>query len=327
MNWVKENYDRFLLAVAAVVLAVSAFLLFNQSRSFGAIFDSLKDPVIKSKDVPAANPEVIAKQSEHLTHPDTWKPRIVAGRPLPVFVSVPYIAKSTVDPTTQEVKETLVDPLAENSDNLHPPIPNKWFLDNNQDLLAQNALTQDTDGDGFTTIDEFNGQTDPQDKEKHPPYITKLFIKDFRRIPFRLLFAARNGETVLLNTLDLDAPTQFLKVGMPVAGTKFKLTKLDVKSVKENNLSKDVSVITLTNTETGETIELPKEKEVDSPTTYAVMSYLWAGKDFAVKKGTEFTLKPEDNIKYRCIELSATEVTLLRLDNNQQLKIKPLPKS
>jgi hypothetical protein len=56
-----------------------------------------------------------------------------------------------------------------------------------------------------------------------------------------------------------------------------------------------------------------------------VLDYLWTGKDFAVKKNQEFTLKPEDNVKYKCTDLSDTDVTVLKEDENKLLHIKMLP--
>jgi hypothetical protein len=328
MPWVKENYDRFLLALTAFVLAASAGLLFIKARGFGEVFRSLGDQVQHSTAIPAVDLDSISKQTAQITKPDTWKDRKVGERSLPLLVSVPIIEKTELDPATGAMVVKAVDPLAGGDSNLdlHPPVPNRWLLDNKQDLLAQNVLTQDSDGDGFTTLDEYLGKTDPQNKESHPGYLTKLFMQQFVRVPFRLLFAARNGNTVLLNTLDdPDAPTQFLQVGKDVAGTKFKVTDLKIKEAKVNGMTKDVSEVTLTHKDTGEKIVLVKEQVVDSPTTYAKMTYLWAGQVFDLKKGQEFTLKPEDKVKYRAIALDDNGVTLLKVDDNKEIKIGKLP--
>ena len=92
-----------------------------------------------------------------------------------------------------------------------------------------------------------------------------------------------------------------------------------------DGINKDVSEVTLANVDTGETVVLPKQEEVDSPTTYAVLEYLWTGKNFAVKKNAEFTLKPEDNVKYKVVDLSDTDVTVLKEDENKQIHVKLLP--
>ena len=103
------------------------------------------------------------------------------------------------------------------------------------------------------------------------------------------------------------------------------MVKFQQKFAPRDGINKDVSEVTLVNTDTNEPIVLPKQEEVDSPTTYAVLTYLWTGKDFAVKKNQEFTLKPEDNVKYKCIDLTDTYVKVLKEDENKELEIKMLP--
>ncbi len=319
MTWIKQNYDRFLVALfSALLLACAAALLFN-ARNFNSVFASLKDQVPQKNTIPQVDQERVVAEEGKLSKPDQWEGRNVNGRRLPLFVSVPYISKTDLDG-----KEQLIDPIQDTL-MLHPPVPNTWLLANNQDLLSPDVLTQDTDGDGFSTLDEWEWKTDPNNKDSHPPYWSKLFLKRFVRIPFRLRFDARNGDVLQINTLDLDAPTQFIKVGDQVKGTKFKVTKFEQKFASRDGINKDVSEVTLVNTDTGEPIVLPKQEEVDSPTTYAVLTYLWTGKDFAVKKNQEFTLKPEDNVKYKCVNLSDTDVTVLKEDEKKELHIKMLP--
>ena len=149
-------------------------------------------------------------------------------------------------------------------------------------------------------------------------------LTKFVRIPFRLRYDAGTGP-FQINTVDLDQPTQFLKIGDMVKGTKFKLTKFEPKRGMEDGINKDLSEVTLTNVETSETIVLPKQKEVDSPTTYAVLTYLWTGKPFAVKKNGEFMLAPEDKpgstVKYKCVEISDTEAKIIKEDDNTALRV------
>ena len=321
MTWVKQNYDRFLLAVLAAAVLACAGLLFNNARNYNAVFASLKDQVPRSNKFQVVEQDRVTNEQQKLANPDIWPPRIVDNRRLPVFDSVPYITDGKL----------LIDPLS-TTDNtpLHAPVPNKWLMDHGQDLLSPDVLTQDADGDGFNTLDEWMGKTDPQDKNSHPPYWTKLVLTKFVRIPFRLRFDAKNGDSIQINTVDVEgAPTLFLKVGQMVTGTKYKITKFEAKTGKVDGITKDVSEVTVQNVESGENIVLPKGQEVDSPTTYAVLNYLWTGKPFAVKKNQEFTLKPEDNVKYKCVDLNDMEVHILKEDDKQDLHIKmatPAPK-
>jgi hypothetical protein len=324
MTWIKENYDRFIVLVFAAALLICATMLLLDARSFNSVFDSLHQPFTRQTKIPEVAQDAVVAEEGKLAKPEQWIPRSIGNRRLPLFVSVPYISKLNPDAPNPRDREVLIDPI-QDTQMLHPPIPNTWLLENKQDLLSPDVLSQDTDGDGFSTLDEWEWKTDPNNKDSHPPYWSKLFLQSFKRIAFRLRFDARNGDILQINTLDLDAPTQFLKVGDKVKGTIFKIVKFVPKSKMIDGINKDVSEVTLVNTETNEQIVLPKQEEVDSPTTYAVLFYQWSGERFAVKRNQEFTLKPDTTVKYKVTDLSDTDVTVIKEDENKVLHIKMMP--
>lgn len=324
MTWIQQNYDRFLLAVFAAALLACAGLLFNNAHNFHKVFLSLADEVKQKDIVPPVQVDAVNQEQQKLTSPDQWPPRMIDGTRLPVFVSVPYIAKTTVTADGRQIQE-LINPL-DNSigSDIHPPVTNKWLLDNKQDLLSPNVLEQDSDGDGFSTLDEFNGKTDPMDKASHPPYYTKMVMTQLVKKPFRLRYDAKNGDSISINVIDVeDAPTLFLKVGDLIKVTKpqYKVVKFTPKTSNAKGYPEDVSEVTVENQENHEQIVLPKRVEVDSPTSFAVILYQWTGKPFAVKKNAEFTLKPEDNVKYKCIDMTENEVKILKEDENKMITV------
>jgi len=86
---------------------------------------------------------------------------------------------------------------------------------------------QDPDGDGFTNEDEWRGSAMPRIQTAGctiPPiptqgipssYITKLFLKKWIRVPFRLLFQAYDGDpakpeemTFQINAIDRGRKTE-----------------------------------------------------------------------------------------------------------------------
>ncbi len=324
MAWIKQNYDRFLLAVFALVLLISAGLLITNARGYNEVFSSLqKQPVPNPKPPVSVDAKKFDDDLEKLAKPDVWKARPQGQYQLPLFNSVPYVAK---EENGTKVKVSLV----ENDTPIHPPIENKWFLDNHLDLLASNALEQDPDGDGFSNLEEWNGKTDPSSKDSHPPYWTKLYLKRFVRVPFHLRFDAKNGPSFIINTTDdEDAPSQFVKLNQTVTlgKYKFKLTKFEEKYDTSQGFKKDMSEVTLTNVDTGQNVVLPKQVDVDSPTTYAVLDYVWTGlKEFAVQRDGEFTLAPENNVKYKVIELSDTDVKVIKTGENKELHLRAQPR-
>lgn len=324
MAWIKQNYDRFLLAVFALVLLITAGLLIANARGYSEVFSPLQKQPVPSAKVPVSvDVKKFDDEMKELTSPDVWKPRLQGKYQLPLFKSVPYVAK---DENGTKVKVPI---LKEDSIPLHPPIPNEWFLQHNLDLLAGNALDEDPDGDGFTNLDEWNGKTDPENKDSHPPYWTKLYLKRFVRVPFHLRFEAKNGDKFFINnTDDEEAPTQVKKLGDTVILGKYKFKLLGFKEKYDTSqgFKKDVSELTLTNIDTGQNVVLPKGEDVDSPTTYAVLDYVWSGvKEFAVQRDGEFSLAPENNVKYKVAELTDTDVRVIKLDENKEIHLRPQP--
>ncbi len=59
------------------------------------------------------------------------------------------------------------------SASVHPTIPNAWFLSNNlMDALSrEDGETMDSDGDGFSNLEEFVAQTNPADASSLPPLV------------------------------------------------------------------------------------------------------------------------------------------------------------
>lgn len=323
MDRLKENYEQALLGAAALLLLGIAAWLILSARGFHESFADLLNPPSRSDKIPALDSRVYADAKSRLTTKQDWEMRRKDG--VPLFVSVPYVAKTEIKDGVPT--EVLIDP-ARGSEALHPPVPNAWLISNKLPLLDPRVLQDDPDGDGFTNLDEYNGKTDPNDKTSHPPYLTKLFLRRYIQKPFRLVFAARVGESLQINTLDLDAPTQFLKVGSPISGTKFKI--VDFKPIEKVDaavgIKRDMSEVTIEHVESGERVVLVKEKEVNSPDSYALLTYVWENRDIQVKKNQEFTLKPDADLKFRLVDVSATGATIVKLDKpDEKIQVPLLP--
>lgn len=326
MERLKENYEQALLGAAALLLLGVAVWLILSARGFNDAFAELLNPPSRNDKIPALDAAAYAAAKTRLTGKQDWEGRrMVEGREVPLFVSVPYIAKTEMK--DGQPVEVLIDP-ARGTESLHPPVPNAWLLANKLPLLDQRVLQDDPDGDGFTNLDEFLGKTDPTDKASHPPYLTKLFLRRFIQKPFRLVFAARVGENLQINTLDLDAPTQFLKVGSPISGTKFKIVEFKpIEKIDPSvGIKRDLSEVTIEHVETGERVVLVKEKEVNSPDSFALLTYLWEGRDIQLKKNQEFSLKPENDLKYRLIDVSQTGAVIVNVAKpNDRITVPLLP--
>jgi hypothetical protein len=178
-------------------------------------------------------------------------------------------------------------------------VPNEWLEQFSLPIADADVLGQDADGDGFTNLDEWQGHTNPIDKNSHPDYLSKLKLKAFTEEPFRLMFSswvadADGSQTFGVNAIDLKQPTQFVKVGDSIHGTRFKIVKFTEKYQPDKyGTNADVSELLLEHEETKERLTLVKEKVAISPESVATFVYSWGERrEFEVRKDQEFSLKP-----------------------------------
>ena len=192
----------------------------------------------------------------------------------------------------------------------HPPVPNDWLEKSKLNVLSASVLSEDTDGDGFNTLEEWNGldtfshtdnlgnavmgadgkplpadSTDPIDPNSHPPYHTKLELVRVVYVPFRLRVMSidvpvkvnkPSDVTVAINTIDRGSKTHFLEIGKDIPGTNFKVDSYEPKEAPGADGTKvDVSEVTVLNKETSEKVILPLKKIVDSPDSYGIFRYKW----------------------------------------------------
>ena len=309
MDWIKKNYDRFALLLLAIALLVSSACVIFAIKSYPERFAPIQAVVPHNKKVTSLETEALERAKASLTQPAAWQSHNSS-----LYVSRKYVARH--DAATGA--DLLIDPFDAASAPLHPPIPNSWFLQNRLEdrILDTDVLEQDPDKDGFTNLDEFVGKTDPQDPAAHPPYLTKLRLKQFIRVPFRLKFEAYDDDgSFQINTVDVRQPTQFVKMGDTIAGTKYKVVKFEKKSVPNpsTGVDRDTTELTVEHSETGGKVVLVVGTEVNSPDQYARFAFLWDHTEFTVKKNQKFVLKPEPGIEYKLIDIREGEAVIINV--------------
>lgn len=315
MDWIKKNYEKAMLGAFALVLLAMSALLILRALSFQETFANIRGEVARNTKIETLEMATIDEAKAALQKPAGWIPQKGSGS---LFVSRKYIVK----------QEKLIDPLEEGSEMLHPPVPNEWLTDHNLDILDTEILTRDPDGDGFTVLDEYRGKSDPNEKNSRPAYISKLQLEKFIAQPFVILFASYDGDeskpdemTFQINAITAGKPSQFLKLGEMIAGTKFKVLKFEKKTqVDPNGVEKDLSQLTIQHTETNESLTLVLGKLANSPDSYALFKYLWNNDSIKVKKDKNFVLKP-DNEEYKLIDISDAGAVVKNLKTNEEIKI------
>jgi hypothetical protein len=311
VNWIRAHYDRAALIVAAAFLFVCSISIWRSAAEFGENFAVMPTGASLKGASPLAKAVELDAAAQKLHQPPQWT---FSGRS-GLFVPEKHFIGVNGLPAT--LQTTMV----------HPPVPNEWLEEFGLPIADADVLEQDPDRDGFTNLDEWLGHTNPIDSKSHPDYLTKLKLTSFTREPFRLVFSSWVGDTFAINTIDYTEPTQFLKVGDTVRGTPFKVVNFKEKYQRNQyGTNVDVSELTLEHEETQEQLTLVKEKVAISPQSVASFVYSWpAGqpvREFQVRKDQEFSLKPQEEIKYKLVDVQPTKAVIVNMQKpNEQIEI------
>ena len=297
MEWVRANYDRVAAFAGSLFLLVCAFLIWRNAATFDANFATLQPAAPPKTAAPPPKAVEMDAAAQKLRQPPQWT---FSGRS-GLFVPEKHFIGPNGLPATLQTTE------------VHPPVPNEWLEQFGLPIAEADVLSQDPDADGFPNLEEWQGRTNPTDQNSHPPFIAKLKMKSFTREPFRLVFSSWTADTFGINSSDLREPTQFLKLGDMIRGTKFKLIDFVEKYERnQHGTDVDVSELTLENQETGERLTLVKEKIMISPESVANFVYSWGQRrEFSVKKDQEFSLPPQEEIRYKLIDVQPDKAVIV----------------
>jgi hypothetical protein len=296
VDWLKNNYDRVALALAAAVLFASGTGIFYRALNFN---EELSAAATRSLQRPAGPPGKageLGAAAQLLRQAPQWTFRGRSG----LFVPEKHFIGPDGQPATLQTTE------------VHPPVPNEWFEQFGLSVADADALDQDPDDDGFSNLDEWQGHTNPVDPKSHPDYRTKLKLKSVHEESFPLIFASRTEDVFGINNTDRSKPTQFLRVGDKIAGYNFRIASFKEKYARDKyGTNVDVSELSLENLDTAERITLTKEQVATSPESVATFIYTWKERrELVVKKDQEFSLPPETDIRYKLIDVQPTKAVI-----------------
>src|SRR5437660_7038055 len=311
MDWVRAHYDRVLVIAATLLLSFSTLSISRSAMKFSEHFAAQQTTPPPKPAKPPARAVELEAAAKKFEQPAQW----TFGGRSGLFAPEKHFIGPNGLPATLQTTE------------VHPPVPNEWLEQFNLPIADADVLTQDPESDGFNNLEEWQNHTNPTDKASHPAFIAKLKMKSFAQEPFRLVFASWVGDTFALNTSDLKEPTQFVKIGDTIRGTKFKIVKFTEKhETNKYGTTVDVSELTLENRETHEPVTLVKEKIMISPESVANFVYEWGErKEFAVKKDQEFSLKPDEQIKYKLVDVQPGKAVIVDTQKpDQPIEVPPL---
>jgi len=325
MDWARENFDRLAVALGALFLLVCAFFVWRSASTFSENFASLQPPAPPKAAAPTAKALEVEAAAKKLAEPPQWT---FSGRSGLFVPEKHFIGPNGLPATLQ-------------STEVHPPVPNEWLDQFGLPIADADVLSQDADSDGFNNLEEWQGYTNPTDKNSHPPFLAKLKMKSVATEPFALVFSSSSGDSFAINFVDprspVDAdgranidrtkPTQFVKVGEAIRGTRIKVVGFEEKNAPDRfGTEIDVSELTLQNIDSGERMTLVKEKAAISPESVATFVYSWGDRrELAVKKDQEFSLPPQTEIRYKLVDVQPTKAVIVNTQKpEERIEVGPL---
>ena len=166
MSWMSQNYHIASLAGGVLVLGGLGYMAQSSAKEVEEGFAQIGGK--KQETTTVVGVEEVAKVTKSLSGPNPLTPKPTpAGREVDLFTSVDLFIK---DADASKVIDLLQEP------DVHPPIPNKWWVANRVDPSWSDAPMEDKDGDGFFNGEEYTAKTDPSDSTSHGNLIDKLEV-------------------------------------------------------------------------------------------------------------------------------------------------------
>jgi len=314
MDWVKKHYDLAILGLATFILAANGGWIAWTSSMPNEDFIGAPPKPPQTDEFQKPDLTVIEKGVAEAMSPAKWQPD-TTGTKGSLFVSRKYLLKDG----------KLLDPI-EGGAELHPPIPNAWFIENGLDLSNSRIKELDSDGDGFTNLEEFEAKTNPKDKTSTPPSFTKLQLVAYKPVPFRIIFkgdGGTDGKEFQINFKDLKgtARTQYKKMGEQIADAPYKIISYTAKPGPYGvNVKGDTSELKIENTTTGQQLTLIYNQELDDPTSFGEFRNLLTSEVKTYKKGEVFDIPP-DPAKFKLIDITAESAQIQDVATGNTLRI------
>ncbi|MDA7920148.1 hypothetical protein N9B73_00200 [Verrucomicrobiales bacterium] len=303
-----KPWDKYLLvAVALVVIGLSA-LFFMKVSGFSERFQLMS--AVPNNEIAETEANVAKIATGYVQRKLVWETvgkGSGAAKPVPLFVSIPIV----------EAKGKLYDMLDPEEEPLRPPVTNTWLITNNLDFLSAGVLAHDPDGDGYTSLEEWDAKTAPTDPDSHPPYADKLLFGGREQQEYTLQFSARpDQERFQIKRVRTRKWPQdenfYLRVGETSDDGQFRLDSFEEKKAKNQfGIEVDAAVLTVTYLPKGGNYQLVKGVETVIPTYFALMQFKLdpSFKEY-VKEGDAFNLTIDSETKYRVVKVNEGSVVI-----------------
>jgi len=201
---------------------------------------------------------------------------------------------------------------------LRPPMSNQWLLEHELDFLRSDVGQLDTDGDGFSNLEEFEAGTNPRDPASHPLFTDKLFVAEKVSHPYVMVFQAGAPPTLQIRRVEPNTTSQFLDIGSAFFRDDSRFVVRGFEDKQDPSAQpgrQDVSEVTVEDTVRGDSFTLIRGQQVDRGDATAVFSYVLRGdQELRVREGQTFKLPNDPSMTYKLIDINQDRALISPLD-------------
>ena len=319
METLQKQYDKVALIVASVIAIAFAVILILKALSFGDQFEEKQ--VKQREEMGDTGTTVITKYINMLDEDQMWTEPENAGIEVPLTVSLPIVEMENkeivnmADPASAPLRK------AENprADGI-VEVPNTWLWENGLDYTKTDVLAFDPDGDGFSNLEEYIGQTDPKNAELFPPFNTKLFLKERGEDRYVLRFsAAIDPQFQVVRIFPERKKSWFKAIGesFPDADADPAKGRFTIVAINKNTDDRGMDASELLVRDNVRTdnnpFSLPKGKETDRPIYWANFVYEFKAdspEPFRVDKGETFSFPNDPDTVYTLKEVDESSAVI-----------------
>lgn len=308
MEAIKTKYDRLLLGLCALAALIVGALLILKIIGFR---DQFTVPPKATKELADLGTDKTADVEKAVTALSAVLKRtplnLPGGRVADLLVSTPVL--KTADGQVIQI-------LEETATMVRPPIANAWLYKYDLDITREDIAQLDSDGDGYTNTEEFEGESDPKNRTDVPPFYSKLRYKECVKEPLSLRFAIyneRNGEIQLSQTEPKPTRSAFLKAGEVFSvNQRFKVIKVEMREVKSGGVTELKPVLILEDSlaKVAQPLEIPLGATLERPGLSAKLLDDLSGKEFLRKEGDEFELPKMPGTKILIVKVTEESITI-----------------
>ena len=314
METLQKQYDKVALIAASVIAIAFAIILVLKALSFGDQFEEKQ--VEQREELGDTGTTVITKYINMLDEDQMWTRPENNGIEVPLTVSLPIVEKEDKDIVNMADPASLPLRTAQNPRaDAEVGVPNRWLWENGLDYTKTDVLAFDPDGDGFSNLEEYLGETDPKDAAVFPPFYTKLFLKERAEDRYVLRFsAAIDPQFQVVRIFPERKKSWFKAIGEsfpeadadPAKG-RFTIVAINKKTDERGLDASELMIRDNVRTDNNP-FALPKGEETDRPIYWANFVYKFKAdtpEPFRVDKGETFSFPNDADTVYTLKEIDA----------------------